>query len=46
MERIIGFRNRIIHEYFGIDYENLWRIKNDNIPTLSEFMQQILGDLK
>jgi uncharacterized protein with HEPN domain len=26
--RIIGFRNRIIHEYFGIDYENLWRIKN------------------
>ena len=43
--RIIGFRNRIIHEYFGIDYENLWRIKNENIPTLSEFMGQILDDL-
>ena len=36
--RIIGFRNRIIHEYFGIDYENLWRIKNENIPVLFEFM--------
>ena len=43
--RIIGFRNRIIHEYFGIDYENLWKIKNENIPTLSEFMGQILDDL-
>jgi len=43
--RIIGFRNRIIHEYFGIDYENLWRIKNENIPILSEFMKQILDEL-
>ena len=43
--RIIGFRNRIIHEYFGIEYENLWRIKNENIPTLSEFMRQILDEL-
>ena len=42
--RIIGFRNRIIHEYFGIDYENLWRIKNENIPILFEFMEQILED--
>ena len=43
--RIIGFRNRIIHEYFGIDYENLRRIKNENIPILFEFMEQILEDL-
>ena len=43
--RIIGFRNRIIHEYFGIDYENLWRIKNENIPILSKFMEHILINL-
>lgn len=43
--RITSFRNRIIHEYFGIDYENLWRIKNENIPILLEFMEQILEDL-
>lgn len=43
--RIIGFRNRIIHEYFGIDYENLWKIKNENIPILSEFMEVIIEDL-
>ncbi|MGH2649175.1 MAG: HepT-like ribonuclease domain-containing protein [Ginsengibacter sp.] len=43
--RIIGFRNRIIHEYFGIDYENVWRIKNENVSLLSEFIKQILEDL-
>ena len=42
--RIIGFRNPIIHEYFGIDYENLWRIKTDNIPPLSELIKQILDE--
>jgi uncharacterized protein with HEPN domain len=42
--RVIGFRNRIIHEYFGIEYENLWRIRNENVPILSEFMKQILDE--
>ena len=42
--RIIGFRNCIIHEYFGIDYEKLWRIKTDNIPPLSELIKQILDE--
>ena len=25
-KRIRGFRNRIVHEYFGIDYEIVWQI--------------------
>jgi uncharacterized protein with HEPN domain len=25
-ERIRGFRNRIVHNYFGIDYEIVWEI--------------------
>ncbi|MEO6453375.1 MAG: DUF86 domain-containing protein [Ginsengibacter sp.] len=43
--RIIGFRNRIIHEYFGIDYDILWKIKEVSIPVLLEFIEQILADL-
>lgn len=43
--RIVGYRNRIIHEYFGVDYENVWRIKNENIPVLQEFIKQILDNL-
>jgi uncharacterized protein with HEPN domain len=32
--RITGFRNRIIHEYFGIDYEIMWTIIEENIHEL------------
>ncbi|MBI1781581.1 MAG: DUF86 domain-containing protein [Sphingobacteriales bacterium] len=42
---IIGFRNRIIHEYFGIDYAILWKIKQENIPTLHDFIEQALKEL-
>ena len=43
--RIIGFRNRIIHEYFGIDHNILWKIKQENIPVLYEFIMQVSGRL-
>ena len=34
--RIIGFRNRIVHDYMGIDYSIVWEIKNSFLPTLLE----------
>lgn len=36
--RMIGFHNRIIHEYFGIDDENVWKIKNEHIPELLDYI--------
>ncbi len=32
--RIRGFRNRIIHNYFGIDYEIVWTIVENDIEEL------------
>ncbi len=43
--RIIGFRNRIIHEYFGINYSMVWKIKEENIPELADFIQQAIDNL-
>ncbi len=43
--RIIAFRNRIVHEYFGIDYEKVWKIKEENIPLLYGFIHQALENL-
>ncbi len=31
-EEMYRFRNRISHEYFGIDYEILWDIANNYLP--------------
>ena len=43
--RMIGFRNRIIHEYFGIDYNTVWRIKEENLSELTDFIQQAIDGL-
>ncbi len=32
--RIRGFRNRIIHDYFGIDYSIVWKIVENYLPKL------------
>jgi uncharacterized protein with HEPN domain len=32
--RIRGFRNRIVHDYFGIDYRIVWEIKESFLPGL------------
>ncbi len=32
--RIRGFRNRIVHHYFGIDYSIVWQIKRAFLPEL------------
>jgi uncharacterized protein with HEPN domain len=33
-DRIIGFRNRIVHDYFGIDHSIVWNIIQKYIPDL------------
>lgn len=32
--RIRGFRNRIVHDYFGIDYEIVWKIVENYLSGL------------
>jgi uncharacterized protein with HEPN domain len=31
---IRGFRNRIVHDYFGIDYSIVWTIKETFLPLM------------
>ena len=35
-------RNRIIHHYFGIDYDIVWDTVKTDIPILREFIFQII----
>jgi uncharacterized protein with HEPN domain len=43
-KRIIGLRNIVIHGYFGVDYENVWRIVTENIPKVKPFIEEILAE--
>ena len=39
-------RDRLIHHYFGVDYELVWSIVNENIPIFKEQLQKILQNHK
>jgi uncharacterized protein with HEPN domain len=41
-QRIRGFRNRIVHDYFGIDHQIVWNIKNDFLPLMLSDLREIL----
>lgn len=41
--RIKGFRNRIVHEYFGIDYEIVWKIKETYLHEMLQKLSEIKG---
>ena len=40
--RIRGFRNRIVHDYFGIDNSIIWQIKEAYLPLLIEKLDKLL----
>ena len=44
-DRIRGFRNRIVHDYFGVDLQIIWKITFDQIPNLILNITRILDDL-
>jgi uncharacterized protein with HEPN domain len=39
---IKDFRNLLIHEYFGVDLEIVWRAVQDDLPALIEAGREIL----
>ena len=32
--QIIGFRHRLVHDYFGLDIETVWKIASSQLPLL------------
>ena len=39
-----GMRDRLIHGYFGVDYELVWDVAINKIPRLREDLTSLLGD--
>lgn len=39
---IKDFRNLLIHEYFGVDLEIVWKVILDDLPTLMNAIREIL----
>lgn len=41
--KIAAIRNKLIHEYFGIDYEIVWDIIENKLPALKKAVAEIFN---
>ena len=43
--RIAGMRDKLIHQYFGVDLDAVWQVLQDGIPTLIEELNALIAHL-
>ena len=41
---VIGMRHVLVHEYFGIDHDIVWRVVIEDIPNLKKHIQAMLEE--
>lgn len=44
--KIANTRHRLIHDYFGVDYEIVWNIVIDKLPELKDNIIEIINEAK
>ncbi len=40
-DQIAGLRNRIVHDYFGLDLEIIWQVLQTSLPELRQQLDKI-----
>jgi len=45
-KEMAGVRDKLIHQYFGINYEVVWTIATQDLPSLQKSLKMILKELK
>ncbi|MFN8489191.1 MAG: DUF86 domain-containing protein [Caldilineaceae bacterium] len=43
-KEIAGMRDKLIHHYFGVDYDVVWDAVMDDVPQLRQMIEQMIAD--
>jgi hypothetical protein len=43
-KKMTGTRDKMIHDYFGVDLEIIWDIIENKIPDLDHFITEIINE--
>ena len=43
-KRMIGMRDKLIHAYFGVDYEAVWAVVTQRLPEIKPVIQRIIAE--
>jgi len=43
---IIGMRDKLIHEYFGIEIEIIWEVVKNELPPVKPHIKKLLKEIK
>ena len=41
-EQMVGMRNKITHEYFGVDYKIVWKTAKQSLPKLKTKLARLI----
>jgi uncharacterized protein with HEPN domain len=44
-KEISGMRNKLIHEYFGVDLETVWKTASEDVPALKKHFLKLKRSL-